>query len=679
MNANPSAQKVQELFLAAVTKLQEGDAKGARKGLEKVSRMAPNSPSVWYNLALTSQYLDLHSRAIQEYERSLKLSPNQVEALVNLGLSYRSINNMDAALASVRKALQLVPSHSRALNLLGSLLGESGDTQGAMECFHKSLGNEPDHPDARENLAHLARNCCAEGKYSLALDALGPLFHHSGSTLEEQLLYGEILVGLGQFDPVAQVLENLKARFPGVDRIQNLELLYYESIGEYFQAIPIAKTILEEYPESSQTWDTLGRIYFELNGIEESRACYEKAIDLDPKNSDYRNHLGLNHAAMGDRLQAENHYRAAISLDPDHIEAYWNLVNMKKFTSSDDPDVKALEALWQRLHEDEDARCRLAFALGKVYDDCADHDRAIAFYGIGNQTRANEIERNGFDFDQYFGHMERISKVFVAPPRVVADRVHGMARPIFVLGMFRSGTTLVEQILSRHPEVTGRGELPCVERAIARLEKTDVTRRVYPDDFPEIGKAEWNREAQKYGEWITGLQDLDTPCFTDKMPFNFAHIWLIKALFPEAIVVHCERHPLDVILSNYFQWFGTEIQVVYSLETLARFYIAYHRLMRHWHWLFPGEIIRVQYENLIADRENQVRELIRQAELEWDDRCLSRADSTTAIRTASIWQARQEIYTTAQGRWRNYARFLSPAIRVLQEEGILGEVETTTG
>ncbi len=672
MSASHSTQKAQKLFIDAATRLQQGDVVNARRILEKVSRMASNSAAVWYNLALAGQHLGYHSKAIHEYEKSLRIAPDQVDAWVNIGLSYKHLKNTDSAQSAGRKALTLAPDHPRALNLLGSLLAESGDSTAALDYFHQSLKSEPDNPDTQQNLTSLAHALRAEGDPERALAALDPLLNRPGLTRDQQALHAHILLDLRRFDEAESLIQELKSRYPDEESVWFLEMVFNEWNKEPFAVIDLAKRILERKPGDANVWDTLGRIYFELNSIDEAQACHQKAIDLDPENSVYHHHLGSVHAALGDRERAEENFRTAIGLDGKDIEAYRNLTTMRTFSSLEDPDVQSLQALWEREDYNEEARGRLAFALGKVYDDCGLYDRAFEFYEVGNRIKSAEIARSGFDFDQYFGHIRRIAEVFDRPPTVTSDVIPGSPRPIFVLGMSRSGTTLVEQILSRHPDVTGRGELPCIERVISRLEKGNGAIQIYPDDFPRLDQADFDRETREYLHWVTRLRELETGHFTDKMPFNFVHIWLIKALFPTAAIILCNRHPLDVILSNYFQWFGSDINYVYDLKILARFYLCFHHMMQHWQRIFPGEIHIVQYENLIADKDNQVRELIKRAGLDWSQDCLDFSRSDTAVRTASVWQVRQGIYTSSKARWRNYERCLAPAIEVLRDDGRTG-------
>lgn len=668
MSANYSAQKAQKLFVEAATKLQRGDAAGARRGLEKVTRMAPNSAAVWYNLALSAQHLGLHSKAIREYEKSLRITPDQVDALVNLGLSYKHLGDTDAAMSSVRRAILLESEHPRALNLLGSLLAESGDAPAALDCFQRALESAPDNIDARMNLA---KALFQDGDLEQSLGILSPLLDNPVTTREQLELHGQILLGLGRYDQVGMVLRELKNYSPDEESIWRLELFLRHKQKDHIAVIDIGQKLIEKTPDSAVYWHMLGSAYFELDSAEDAKACFLKANDLEPDNPKYRNNVGLVYASLGDKKNAEQNYRTAIELNKEFTPAYRNLVQIRKFSSLHDPDVEALEALWNRDNLDDDTRCNLAFALGKIYDDCGQYERAFRTYEIGNSIRWNEIATGHFDFDQFFNHFDRIVRALDRPPPVTSDISSDCAQPIFILGMNRSGTTLVEQIICRHPDVTGCGELSCIERAISRLEGRQEVMRTYPEDFIHLGKEDFDMEAREYLSQAARLHELETSFFTDKMPFNFTHIWLIKALFPNAAIIHCHRHPLDTIISNYFQWYGSEINYVYDLRILARFYVRYNRLMKHWHRLFPQEIYKVQYEALVADKEGQIRRLISKAGLRWDDACLDSKRSDMAIRTASIWQVRQGIYTSSRERWRRYEPYLLPAIEILCTEGIL--------
>lgn len=665
MKKNQSAQKVEKLFIESATKLQQGDAAGARRGLEKVSKLASNSAAVWYNLALSGQHLGMHHKAVKEYKKSLKLNPSQIDAMINLGLSYKALEQKEEALEIAQKALNLKPDHSRALNFLGTLFAETGEYEQAVPLLERALENDVQNEDARLNLAN---SFLESGDSHKAEKTIAPLIEETVSAKQAVELYVQIILDQKRYPEVPPILKKLKERYKDDQDVKILEMSFCELINDNFSVVDIAEKLLVDSPKNARIWSSLGNAYFQLDSIANAKESYTKAMQFDPEHPEYSNNLGLTYASLGEKEKAEHYYRNALVLNSDYVEAYRNLVAMKKFQSLDDPDCLKLQELWENDKIPEQTRSKLAFALGKIYDDCGVYDQAFESYDEGNRLKSKEVD---MDFKQYFSHIDRTIDVLNRHPSnpVRSNQNHG--QPIFILGMSRSGTTLVEQIVSRHPNVTGCGELPCIERAIGNLEKGAGTRRIYPDDFNDLSEVEFAAETASYGDWVSRLHDIKTDFFTDKMPFNFVHVWLIKALFPDASVIHCHRHPLDVIVSNYFQLFGSDINFVYDLEVLTGYYLCYHKLMKHWHKLFGDGVYKVQYEALVADADNQTKLLIAGAGLEWDDSCLDPNRSDTAVRTASIWQVREGIYTSSKERWRRYEKHLGGVIDTLQINGVL--------
>ena len=488
-----------------------------------------------------------------------------------------------------------------------------------------------------------------------------------------RLLWVQILLAKRELTLARSALRTLLDEQPNDPETRRLELSLLEQAHDYFGILERAPALLK-IDDSAQVWNCLGNAYFQLdNNLSQARDCYQKAVQRMPKHAEYHNNLGLSHAAQGDPQTAERCYRKALALKPDYVEAYRNVIAMRRITERADADVQAIEAI-ARTEVPPQARMKLDFVLGKIYDDLGDYAAAFKHYAAGNRAKFAEAT---LDFTRYLAHIDRIEEVFQQPPAIVSDAA-APRMPIFILGMPRSGTTLIEQIICRHPQVSGCGELPCMEQAISRLERDATPQRVYPQDFTALTAAELNQETTRYLDWINRLYSGDTPFFTDKMPFNFVHVWLIRALFPQAPIIHCHRHPLDVIVSNYFQLYASDISFVYDLPTLARYYLRYHRLMRHWQAVFPGQIQRVDYERLVADEARQTRALIESAGLSWHEDCQRPAAARTAARTASIWQVRQDMYTSSTARWRHYAEPLAPAIEILQEGGVLDDAFNDT-
>lgn len=656
------SRQIEAQFKKAALALQGGDARAAKQGFLKVTRKLPNSAAAWYNLGLSYQHLDDHDRAISALRKTLALNPGNADAWVNLGLSQKQAGDADSARASADKALGIDARHPRALNLIGTLAAEQGDREAAQEYFEKSLRQQPGNIDAAVNLANLH----LESRDADAADRIvSRLLEGAPEDRRAQVLKARVLIQQRIFDRADAMLETLRRDDQDED-VLRADLALHEAVRDHFGVIEVAGKLARVAPDDGAVWNSMGSAYFQLDSVDRARVYYEKAIELDPEESEFHTNLGLVYSSQGDRDSADRCYRRALSLNPGNGEAYRYLATMKRYESLSDPDIQAVERLW-RSETDDLNRIQLAFALGKMYDDCGARDEAFSVYKVGNDLK---FHQSRFDLEQYLAHMDRIASTFTSPPRIAAERVDG-PQPIFVLGMPRSGTTLVEQILSRHPEVLACGELPCIERTIMRLEKKSQPMRVYPDDFTSLARDELTAHARGYIEWVGRLHELDRPFLTDKMPFNFIHIWLIKALFPEATVVHCRRHPLDVILSNYFQFYGSEVNFAYDLKALAGYTVRYFRLTRHWKRLFGDAIVDVDYEMLVNDPEPRTRSLVEGVGLPWNDACLDQKSSANPVRTASIWQVRQGIYQGSKERWRRYEQHLGDAIGILVNEGIL--------
>lgn len=657
------SRQIEVQFRNAAMALQEGDARTAKQAFLKITRKAPDSVAAWYNLGLSYQYLDMHEEAVSAYKRATGLNPANIDAWINLGLSHKHCGDSDAARASGEKALDLDPRHPRALNLVGTLEAEKKNHEAARRYFEEALRSQPDNVDAAINLAKLHLDT---GDDEAAGRAVASLLNVAPNDSRARLLKARLLLKERALDEAAAIVGDLR----GGERDEELlrtDLALREAVRDHFGVIEVAGELAELTPDEGSVWNSLGSAYFQLDSVERARAHYERAIELDPDSSEFQSNMGLVYSSMGDRDAAARYYRRALELNPRNGEAYRHLAAMKRYDSLSDPDIAAVEALWREDGKSDPNTIQLAFALGKMYDDCGANDEAFSVYDVGNDLKFRETR---FDLEKYFAHIDRIGSFFEERPATVANRVDG-PQPIFVLGMPRSGTTLVEQILSRHPEVLGCGELPCIERAIMHMEKRVQPMRAYPDDFPSIGKDELTQQAGEYMEWVGRLHELDRPFITDKMPFNFVHIWLIKALFPESAIVHCRRHPLDVIVSNYFQFYGSEVSFAFNLEALAEYTARYFRLTRHWKQLFGDEIVDVTYETFVNDAENETRRLIDAIGLPWNDACLDQKSSARPVRTASIWQVRQGIYTGSKERWRKYEKHLGRVIEILVEQGVL--------
>ena len=501
-------------------------------------------------------------------------------------------------------------------------------------------------------------------------------------------------------------------------------------VQEYGDAILYLKPACEEQPGRADLQWLLGTAYLQSNQNAEARACFERAVGLDPNHVVYRNDLaatyilernyeaavpilqeayyidnhnpniltnlanclcelaeyeraialaercllltphnpflhyvaGRSYHELGKPAQAIEYYQQAIQDDPTFGMAYLGIASSRKFTDADAELLATAEATLKQSMSHQD-RVLIHFTLGKAYDDLKQWDKAFGHYRQGNIIRKAEISYSLHPPVELFKLMQQLftAEVLQLAPQLGSDT----QVPYFILGMPRSGSTLVEQILSSHPEVMGAGEL-------------NIIQNMFADCFTNVNQAQLqlqhllsdsqmlNKLAEAY---LAKLPPLRKSCFhvIDKQPFNFLYIGFIYLLFPRARIIHTMRDPVDTALSCYFQNFKT-IEWACDLEAIANHYLFYQSVMAYWEKVLPaGTIIHLQYETLVQDPESQIRELLARCDLPWDPSCLAFYATDKHVKTASINQVRQPIYQSSHKRWKHYEKHIGTLIRLLAQ------------
>jgi tetratricopeptide (TPR) repeat protein len=417
-------------------------------------------------------------------------------------------------------------------------------------------------------------------------------------------------------------------------------------------------------PDKAETHNMLGRALFDLNQPEKAIEAYKRAIALKPDFADPYNNMGNTLKELGRFDEALAAFDTAIALEPDTVGVYVNLADAKKFRSNDDKHLAAIEgflAKYDRLDEEE--QMHVGFAAAKAYDDLKRYDEGYPYL-----IRSNALKRKTIAYDEptTLGLFERIRRTFTAD--AVQSKTGGgsdSAKPIFVLGMPRSGTTLVEQILASHPRVSGAGELKDLNDTVTSVRNHDGQQLAYPEFVPVTSLA----ELAKIGQAYVAKLERHAPGaerITDKMPSNFYYLGLIHLALPGAKIIHTKRNPVDTCVSCFSKLFAGEQSQTYDLAELGRYYRAYHGLMAHWRAVLPqGAFLDVQYEEVVADTEGQARRLLEHCGLEWHPRVLDFHQTVRPVKTASARQVRQPIYGSSVERWRNYEKFLGPLLAEL--------------
>lgn len=619
-------------YLLGTLAQQAGDPKAAVASLTRAIKANRRNP--YYHLALGDARLaqGKPGQAETSYRKALSIDPGSAEATLGLGNLLHSRGRIAAAIKHYRRAIALKPELAEAHNNLGVALLAEGAAAEAAACFTRALELRPDYPDAHLNLGRVLkgegkmREAIASYRAALELDPrLAEAHNNLGNALREQ---GDLEAAL----------------------------------THYRQALAIR-------PDFAAAHNGLGIALAKGGAFDDAIAAHRRALALRPRQADWHVDLGAALNVLGDVDAAIEHCRTALSIAPDHVRAHQGLA-MARRVDTDTGETAGLESLLGKDNLSTTDALSLRFTLGKRYDDAAQFDRAFAHYRIANELKDAELRRRnlGFDAAAYGEHVERLIAVFDQGFFATRGSLGADSElPVFILGMARSGTTLVEQILASHSRVFGAGELEHIGGVTARLPARLETDQGYPGCAVLITPALARRLGQSYIEILRGFAP-DAARVTDKLPGNFLHLGVIALLAPRARVIHCRRDPLDTCLSCYFQHFEGRMSHAYDLGNLGRYFRGYARLMAHWRTVLPRPMLEVSYEDLIADQEAVSREIITFCGLEWEEACLRFHDTKRAVRTASLSQVRQPIYGSSVGRWRNYEKHLGPLKAALFED-----------
>jgi tetratricopeptide (TPR) repeat protein len=551
------------------------------------------------------------------YRRILQTDPENADANHLLGVIARQTGHPQIALDLIGKALQGNPGYAEAHYNLGNTLKEIGRLDEAEQSFRRALDLKPD--------------------YLLAFYNLGALLSDRGRLDEAEQCNRRVL--------------DLNPEF--VEAHNNLGIVLTNS-GRPAEAEHCFRRALELQPAHAAAHCNLGIALVYMGRPEEGEQCCRRALELKPDLAEAHNNLGSVRVQAGDREEALRCFHRAIDLRPNFAEALRQLVATRR-NHERDGVIQTMERLYADPATSEQNRTYLAFGLGKACDDMKCHDEAFPYLLEGNR-----LKRKTYDYDtaRNADLFQRIRQVFQAP-LLEKHRQTGRpdSTPIFILGMPRSGTTLVEQILASHPHVAGAGELRDLD--IQAPAATAKIGKPFPEGVGTMDAAALNAVADAYLGCLR-TRGGDSQRITDKMPANFLFIGLIKLALPVARIVHTHRHPMDTCLSIFANFFTEMLPFAYDLKELGDYYRLYEGLMDHWRRLFPGGFLDLSYEALVAEPEREIRRLLDHCDLEFHPACLEFHKTKRIVRTASATQVRRPIYRDSLERWRAYEEFLGP-------------------
>jgi len=440
-----------------------------------------------------------------------------------------------------------------------------------------------------------------------------------------------------------------------LDALHN-KAVVLKSLHREKEALSILQHIAKTHPRAIGPLCNLAATQQQLGDTAGAAATYENVLKIAPDDETARCGLGEAYEALGRFGAARDQYSAVLQRNPNNAWALVKTLELRDPTA----DIKWVDQATQlaaRADLSADARIRLNVALAQYHDRGKHYDTAFLHLKRGCDE---QFRRQPFDSAGY----SKLVDTFIATLdagflRTAAVSGNTSARPIFIVGLPRSGTTLVEQVLSSHSAVAAGGELPTLPQVSFLTKELSRSHEHYPVGVRTLSTDALARMADQYLKHLTTLS-ADAQRVTDKLPFNFMHIGLIALLFPNAKIVHCRRDPLDNCLSCYFTSFADQVQFASDLAALGRYYVDYDRLMRHWHGALPGRIFDIQYEELVSDTQSRIEALLAFCELPWEEACLRFHETQRGIHTPSRWQVRQPIYAQSVQRWRHYEAHLGP-------------------
>jgi tetratricopeptide (TPR) repeat protein len=658
---------------------------------------APDSAEAAHLLGLVAYQSGKLSEAIEYMRRAVTIRSDVALYYANLGELCRLAGRIDEAIAAGRRALEIHPDHPGALSNLGIALFDQGKFEEALSHYERAIALQEEFAQAHSNrgnaLQRLKRFGDAEPAYRRALE-LQPNFadawNNLGTCLRElkraQEAEAAYRKALDLLPNNPDILDNLALALKDLERLDEAGVLLCRALTiepsnekihvhqasvlvdehKFVEAEAALERALALNPNSHDALNLKGRVAFEAGDLVASLDYFRRALAIKPDLSDAYNNMGNALKELGRLDEARECYVKAIEIDPNGAGVYVNLADSKTFVSGD-RHLATMEALSVKTERLSDAdRFQLHFALGKAYADLKDYQRSFEHLLAANAGKRATIS---YDERSALRLFDRIQMAFTSE-LVAAKSVAGdpSQLPIFIIGMPRSGTTLLEQIIASHPMVHGAGELWTLNEVVLSASEGCGNTILYPEFVSTLDGHRLTQVGARYLAAVRQRAPAGAQRITDKMPSNFYFAGLIHLVLPRAKIIHAIRNPIDTCLSCFSKLFTTEQHYTYSLSELGRYYKQYGRLMEHWRQVLPaGRILDVRYENVVANVEAEARRIIAHCGLEWDERCLAFYRTERPVRTASATQVRLPIYDKAVGRWRDYEPFLSPLLTELED------------
>ncbi|MBO9498732.1 MAG: tetratricopeptide repeat protein [Novosphingobium sp.] len=640
----------------------QGKTKEAIASLKRAVKAAPKIASYRSNLGEIQRQSGNLADAIVSLLEAIELDPKNAQAHNNLGIARFDSRNYAEAADAYRKAIELKPDFAEAQNNLGNALRRMGKIQDSIEAYQNALAVRERYPEAYNNLGTMLRELGKEEqaehalrkaiqqnpKYVEARTNLASLYHHQKKDVDALRELGDVL----KFAPKDVRALVLTARCQA--RRFN-----------FVSAEQACRLALKEEPENAEVLTVLGMVLHELDRYDEAVEVLEKADALAPRNAETLSYFGVALKSVGRLDDARDKIIKGVELNPNMIAAYANLNDLVDYSKEKELYDRLEKVMSVKGKRHPELMLPLHYAYAKALDDNGQPEKALEHYIEGGKIKRTMLNYDEADTFKFYDDIKRtFTREFIAGSPFEGNPTD---RLLFIVGMPRSGSTLVEQILASNDAVYGAGEVKYFSQGLHKLRDRFPSLSRFPDMMAELKPNHYKLLADSYTQAMFKAAG-DARIVTDKLLTNYFFVGLIHMLFPNAKIINTRRDPVDSSLSAFTKLFKDDMPHSYDMGELGRYYRQYDALMKHWEKVLPKGVMKVvEYEKVVADTEKEARGVIEFLGLDWDDKMLEFYKSSRPVKTASVAQVRKPIYKTAVKRWKKYGAGLQPLIDAIEK------------
>ena len=623
-------------------------------------KINPDNAGTYNNIGNALKEKGDLEEAVASYEQALRIKPDYAEAYYNLGVALKDNGDLEAAIASYKKAIKIKPDYSEAFNNMGVALQDKGNQEEAIASYKQALEIKPDFSESFKNMGISLQD---KGDMKAAIASYKQSLKFNPD--DDEVYYNMGLALYANSDSEAAITsykEALRFKPDNAEAYYNMGMALNDK-GDPKAAIESYKMALNIKPNYPDVYNNMGIAFNDTGDSEAAIKSYKQVLRFKPDNADAHHNMANSFVSKGDLKAAIKSYKQVLNINPERADAHRALSSLYNYKDKDkdkdkDKHFVKMQNLYLDSNNTDEQQCHLSFALSKASEDLNEISKSFTYLKTGNQLRKKILSYN---IKQDLELFIQLKKSYPAIARVAlqsTDKTMADTKPVFILGMPRSGTTLVEQIISSHTEVNGAGELDYVERFGQSITK---------------GMIESSTETildfrQRYIEALKKRAD-SRSIVIDKMPLNFRYIGLIFAAFPDVKIVHVYRDSAATCWSNYKHYFPAKgVGYNYDLKDITTYFRLYKDLMQFWQGHYGDRIYNLSYDTLTTNQENETRKLIQYLGLEWENDCLSPQSNKRNVLTASQQQIRQKVYQGSSQQWRKFEPYLNGVFDKLESE-----------